>query len=250
MVRHLRGTGSDAMASAPVAAAGLSKSFELRRGETVPVLRHVDFTAGWGQMTGIVGPSGSGKSTLMYCLAGLESVSIGSVRVLGQEVTRMSRAQSARFRRDHLGFVFQSYNLVPSMSVEDNLRLPFTLRGAKYPWDRAAGLLDRLGILGLRRQNVTLLSGGEQQRVALARVLVADPEIVFADEPTGALDTESGGRVVDELRAFADRPGHAVVMVTHSPEVAVRCDRVARMRDGVLAEVGSDSSGLDGREAI
>ena len=145
------------MASAPVAAAGLSKSFELRRGETVPVLRHVDFTAGWGQMTGIVGPSGSGKSTLMYCLAGLESVSDGSVRVLGQEVTRMSRAQSARFRRDHLGFVFQSYNLVPSMSVEDNLRLPFTLRGAKYPWDRAAGLLDRLGILGLRRQNVTLL---------------------------------------------------------------------------------------------
>lgn len=91
MVRHLRGTGSDAMASAPVAAAGLSKSFELRRGETVPVLRHVDFTAGWGQMTGIVGPSGSGKSTLMYCLAGLESVSDGSVRVLGQEVTRMSR---------------------------------------------------------------------------------------------------------------------------------------------------------------
>lgn len=162
----------------------------------------------------------------------------------------MSRARSARFRRDHLGFVFQSYNLVPSMSVEDNLRLPFTLRGVRFPWDRAAGLLDRLGILGLRRQNVTLLSGGEQQRVALARVLVADPEIVFADEPTGALDTESGGRVVDELRAFADRPGHAVVMVTHSPEVAVRCDRVVRMRDGVLAEAGSDSSGLDGQEAI
>ena len=150
MVRHLRGTGSDAMALAPVAAVGLSKSFEPRRGETVPVLRHVDFMAGWGQMTGIVGPSGSGKSTLMYCLAGLESVSDGSVRVLGQEVTRMSRARSARFRRDHLGFVFQSYNLVPSMSVEDNLRLPFTLRGVRFPWDRAAGLLDRLGILGLR----------------------------------------------------------------------------------------------------
>lgn len=230
----------------PIAAIGLSKSFCPRANEAVPVLRDVNFTAHWGQMTAIVGPSGSGKSTLMYCLAGLETASSGSVEILGQKVTRLSRAQSARFRRDNLGFVFQAYNLVPSMTVEDNLRLPFTLRRVQYPAKRAAALLQRLGVARLRRQQVTRLSGGEQQRVALTRVLIADPPIVFADEPTGALDSESGGRVVDELRAFADRPDHAVVMVTHSAEVAQRCDRIVRMNDGMLLDAAPSFDNLPG----
>ena len=209
-----------------------------RRREVIPILKGVDFHAAGGQMTGIVGPSGSGKSTLLYCLAGLESVSSGTVSVLGKEVSEMSPTASARFRRSHLGFVFQSYNLVPSMTVEDNVKLPFTLRGVRFPRDAAAGVLARLGIGKLLRENVTLLSGGEQQRVALARTLVADPEVIFADEPTGALDVDTGRRVVDELAAFASRPDHAVVMVTHSPEVAARCDRVVRLSDGRIIDAG------------
>ena len=216
-------------------ASGLCKQVSPRKGETLTLLDNVEFTASWRVMTGIVGPSGSGKSTLLYCLAGLEPVSSGQVGVLGQCISAMGPAASARFRRAHLGFVFQSYNLVPSMSVEDNLKLPFILRKTRWPEDRAAKLLDRLGIRGLLKANVTLLSGGEQQRVALARALISDPDIIFADEPTGALDQETGNAVVNELAAFANRPGHAVIMVTHSPEVASRCNTLVHLRDGRIA---------------
>lgn len=219
-----------------IVAVNLSKEFHLRRDERVSVLRNINISVPLGKMTCIVGPSGSGKSTLMYCMAGLEPASTGSVQALGQDITKMRRAQSAKFRRKHLGFVFQSYNLVPSMTVEDNLKLPFTLRGQKYPRSVASQMLQRLGVLELLKQNVSVLSGGEQQRVALARVLIADPQVIFADEPTGALDTESGSRVVYELKQIAARPDHAVVMVTHSPEVAAQCDRVVQMRDGCIIE--------------
>lgn len=212
----------------------LCKDFNVRQDETVPVLRNINLSIASGKMTGIVGPSGSGKSTLLYCLAGLEPVSSGTVQVLEENVTKMSRTQSAKFRRSHLGFVFQSYNLVPSMTVEDNLKLPFILRGRKYPRAAASQTLQRLNISKLLKKNVTLLSGGEQQRVALARVLIANPQVIFADEPTGALDTESVSRVVSELKRIAAQPDHAVVMVTHSPEVAAQCDRVIQMRDGQI----------------
>lgn len=219
----------------PVVARGLTQQFRLGRDRRVEVLHGVDFTAHWGAMTGIVGPSGCGKSTLLYCLSGLQDVSAGEVDVLGQRVSAMSRTRSARFRRAHLGFVFQSYNLVPSMTVEANLRLPFTLRGTPFPRAEALATLERLGIDRLLTTDVTLLSGGEQQRVALARVLIQDPQVVFADEPTGALDSESSTRVVDDLQAFARRPDRAVILVTHSREVAARCDRVAAMKDGRIA---------------
>ena len=216
-------------------ASGLCKQVSPRKGETLTLLDNVEFTASWRVMTGIVGPSGSGKSTLLYCLAGLEPVSSGQVEVLGRRISAMGPTASARFRRAHLGFVFQSYNLVPSMSVEDNLKLPFILRKTRWPEDQAAKLLDRLGIRGLLKANVTLLSGGEQQRVALARALISDPAIIFADEPTGALDQETGNAVVNELAAFANRPGHAVIMVTHSREVASRCNTLIHLRDGRIA---------------
>ena len=216
----------------PIHALGLCKQVSPRKGETITLLDNVEFTASWRAMTGIVGPSGSGKSTLLYCLAGLEPVSSGQVEVLGRRISAMGPAASARFRRAHLGFVFQSYNLVPSMSVEDNLKLPFILRKTRWPEDRAFKLLDRLGIRGLLKANVTLLSGGEQQRVALARALISDPDIIFADEPTGALDQETGNAVVNELATFAGRPGHAVIMVTHSPEVASRCNTLVHLCDG------------------
>ena len=141
-------------------ASGLCKQVSPRKGETITLLENVEFTASWRALTGIIGPSGSGKSTLLYCLAGLEPVSSGQVEVLGRRISAMGPAASARFRRVHLGFVFQSYNLVPSMSVEDNLKLPFILRKTRWPEDRAFKLLDRLGIRGLLKANVTLLSGG------------------------------------------------------------------------------------------
>ena len=140
-----------------ITASAVRKVVSPRRGEIIPILKGVDFQAAWGQLTGIVGPSGSGKSTLLYCLAGLDSVSSGTVSVLGNKVSEMSPTASARFRRAHLGFVFQSYNLVPSMTVEDNVKLPFTLRGLRFPRDMADSVLARLGI-GMLPGSVIILT--------------------------------------------------------------------------------------------
>lgn len=215
-----------------LAANDLTMRFSPRKGDSVTVLDGIDFAAYSGQMTGIVGPSGSGKSTLLYCLAGLEKASRGSVSLLGKDITHLGASALTRFRRKHLGFVFQSYNLITSMSVEENLALPFTLRGQRLPKRKADELLDYFGLKGQGRKNVTLLSGGEQQRVALARVLLASPDIIFADEPTGALDQESGAKVMKVLKGLAEDSGKTVVVVTHSAEVAGQCDRIVEVRDG------------------
>jgi putative ABC transport system ATP-binding protein len=170
-------------------------------------------------MTAIVGPSGSGKSTLLFCLSGLEKPSAGEVTLLGKPLSRMPRTQLARLFRDEVGFVFQSYNLVPYLSAEDNVLLPATLSG--------------FGLDGKARQVVSTMSSGEQQRVALARAITARPRIIFADEPTGALDSATSSLVLDTLRSLADE-NHAVVMVTHDLDAACRADRVAVLRDGRL----------------
>ena len=239
MIRLTKNDIDVGQGSSAVVSEHLCKNFSPREGQEVKAVRNVDFRAEWRQMTGIIGPSGSGKSTLMYCLAGLEKVSSGSIRVTGREIAGMTQRQLAYFRRNHLGFVFQSYNLVLSMSVEDNLRLPFILQKRNFPEGKALSLLKRLNIEHLYQVSTALLSGGEQQRVALARVVLLDPEIVFADEPTGALDSESSERVVSELSDFAHRVDHAVVMVTHSEVVASHCDSVVSMQDGYL---GVDSN--------
>ncbi|BDR55070.1 ABC transporter ATP-binding protein [Bombiscardovia apis] len=224
---------------APVEARNLSKDVQVRNDETIRILQGVDFQASWGQMTGIVGPSGSGKSTLLYCLAGLESATGGQSCILGKQIGRMSRAKMARFRREHLGFVFQSYNLVPTLNVEENIALPFMLRGKRPPKNEISELLERFGMGKRRKADVGSLSGGEQQRVALARVLVSRPDIVFADEPTGALDQATGRIVIDELHRVASDPNRAVIVVTHADEVAARCDRVVTMVDGRMREGAS-----------
>ncbi|BDR52163.1 ABC transporter ATP-binding protein [Bombiscardovia nodaiensis] len=219
-----------------VEAQGLSMQVSPRRGDSLTILQGVDFQAEQGRMTGIVGPSGSGKSTLLYCLAGLEKASAGRVSLLGQEITGMGLSQLTRFRRKHLGFVFQSYNLISSMTVEENLALPFTLRGQRLPRERASQMLDYFGLLPQRKQSVTQLSGGEQQRVALARVLLSDADIVFADEPTGALDQEAGAKVIEILRSLVAGGNKTVVLVTHSSQVADQCDRVVEVVDGRIAQ--------------
>ncbi|WEV76348.1 ABC transporter ATP-binding protein [Bifidobacterium sp. ESL0800] len=214
---------------------GLTMTVSPRKGDSVTILKDIDFRAYPGQMTAIVGPSGSGKSTLLYCLAGLERFTQGSVSLLGTQIGGMKPTKLTRFRRNHLGFVFQSYNLVASMSVEENLALPFTLRASRFPRKKAQSILDYFGLGAQRKSSVTELSGGEQQRVALARVLLTSPDIIFADEPTGALDQGNGRKVIEVLRDVARDPKKTVVMVTHSPEIARQCDRIVEVRDGRIA---------------
>ena len=225
---------SRAITAPALEARGLCKSFRRKRGAPeVDVLRDVSLSVGDGEFVAVVGPSGSGKSTLLYCLSSLEQPSSGSVRIAGEEVSGMSNAQRARLRAERIGFVFQQFNLIPSLDARENVALPARLRGAKDANRRADAALEAVGMTTRARHRPGTLSGGEQQRVAIARVLAAEPGIVFADEPTGALDEASGAAVLDLLGGLATG-GRSVVMVTHDLEAASRADRVLVIRDGRL----------------
>ncbi len=211
----------------------VSKSYAVGR-QQVAILHEVSLEVGDGEMVAVMGPSGSGKSTLLYCLAGLESPTSGGVALAGRPLGSLSRTDLARMRRSEVGFVFQSYNLMPTLTAYENVALPFRLQRRRPPADEVEGALARVGLAGRLHALPSAMSGGEQQRVALARVLAQRPAVVFADEPTGALDTRSGALVLDELTAVAHEPGRCVLVVTHDPGVAARCDRVLFMSDGRL----------------
>ena len=198
----------------------------------VPVLNGVSLKVSEGEVVAIMGPSGSGKSTLLNCIGGLEPVDSGSVTAAGVQMTRLSAKNRARARRKTVGFIFQSYNLVPYLSVADNLTVTQRLSGITPDLNRADALLKELGIDHLKRLRPATLSGGEQQRVAIARALLTDPYLLLADEPTGALDSASWNTVLEALKAQCKRPGHAGIIVTHDPTVAGSCDRVVLLRDG------------------
>ncbi|MBF4463285.1 MULTISPECIES: ABC transporter ATP-binding protein [unclassified Rathayibacter] len=204
-----------------------------RRGPGIPVLRRVSLSIAQGEFVAIVGPSGSGKSTLLFCLSSLERPTSGSMRIDGEDPQRMSRSRLARFRRERIGFVFQQFALIPSLSARENTALPLRLAGREDAPARADAALAEVGLSHRAGYGPRLLSGGEQQRVAIARVLAAEPAVVFADEPTGALDAVAGDTVLRLLRSVADE-GRSVVMVTHDLEAAARADRVLVLRDGVL----------------
>jgi len=204
-----------------------------RRAEPIAVLGGVCLEVEAGEMVAIVGPSGSGKSTLLYCLSGLEGVSSGSVRLMHQELATLRRADLARLRRDHIGFIFQSFNLIPSLSAQENVALPVRLAGRKIERSEVDVALAEVGLSDRARHLPGELSGGQQQRVAIARILATKPDIVFADEPTGSLDTVAGRGVLDLLRKAADGT-RSVVMVTHDLDAAARADRVLVLRDGVI----------------
>lgn len=218
-----------------VVARHLVKSYApARRGgtETV-VLAGIDVTVDPGEFVAIVGPSGSGKSTLLYCLAGLEPPTGGHVLLLGEDPAKLSRGRLARLRRGGIGFVFQSFNLIPSLSARENVALPARLSGRRV---RPADVTAALAAVGLEDRGSHRpgeLSGGQQQRVAIARVLAARPRVVFADEPTGALDGATGTAILG-LLSQAARGGSAVVLVTHDLEAAARADRVIVLRDGAI----------------
>lgn len=223
-----------------VVARGIAKSYSVGHGEAkslVSVLQGVDLEISLGEMVAIVGPSGSGKSTLLYCLSGLEKPDRGHVEIMGSRVTGATRRATARIRRDHVGFVFQDYNLIPSLSAMDNIVMPSRLVGKRVPQQRLNSVVASLGLMDCKRRSPEELSGGERQRVAIARALVGDAAVVFADEPTGALDSQNGKEVLKMMRRIGDDPRRAVVMVTHDLEAASCCDRVFVLKDGAVVNV-------------
>lgn len=199
---------------------------------SVTALNDVDVTFGRGQFTAIMGPSGSGKSTLMHCTAGLDSISSGIVKVNGALISSMSPGQRTTFRRDQVGFIFQAFNLIPSLSALENITLPSDIAGRKIDKDRFDAVISALGIGNRLGHRPAELSGGQQQRVACARALVADAAVVFADEPTGNLDSEATDSVLGFIRYAVDVLGQSVIMVTHEPTAAAWADRVVFLRDG------------------
>ncbi|MDG4832789.1 ABC transporter ATP-binding protein [Solwaraspora sp. WMMD1047] len=202
----------------------------------VRALDDVSLTVERGAFVAVMGPSGSGKSTLMHCAAGLDTPTGGTVHIDGVEVGRLGEARRTELRRQRVGFVFQSYNLLPSLSVADNITLPLRLAGTApdVAWVRT--LVERVGLTGRLGHRPAELSGGQQQRAALARALVSRPAVVFADEPTGALDLRTAREVLDLLRELVGGLGQTVVLVTHDPLVAARADRVLVMADGRIVD--------------
>ncbi|AOR34479.1 macrolide ABC transporter ATP-binding protein [Streptomyces fodineus] len=202
-----------------------------------PAVRNAEISLRRGEVAAITGQSGSGKSSLLYCLAGVLPVARGEVRFEGRVLAEMHDEELSALRRERFGFVFQYGELLPELTIEENTALPLRLAGQrKAPALAAAGeVLGRLGLADLRRRRPSQVSGGQSQRVAVARALVHQPAVVFADEPTGSLDSANAEAVLDEFLALARSQGTAVVLVTHDQQVATRADSHYTMRDGVLA---------------
>jgi putative ABC transport system ATP-binding protein len=194
----------------------------------------VDVTVGFprGAFTAIMGASGSGKSTLMHCLAGLDAPTSGTVVIDGVELSSLSDAKLTELRRDKVGFIFQAFNLLPVLTAEENLVLPLTLAGQRADKDWVETLIRTVGLADRRTHRPAELSGGQQQRVAVARALVHKPAVVFADEPTGNLDSKASAEVLSLLRGAVDDFGQTVVMVTHDPDAAATADRLIELADG------------------
>ena len=221
-------------ASAPmrvVEARGLTKVYG--EGEArVIALNSASLVVGRGEFVAIMGPSGSGKSTLLHCLAGLDTPTSGSVLIAGQDLSGMKDKQLTTVRRDRLGFIFQSFNLLPTLTAEENILLPQRLAHRKPQQNWYDAVISTLGIGDRLSHRPNELSGGQQQRVAVARALVGRPEVVFADEPTGALDTASAASLLATLANMCERLGQTVVMVTHDEQAAATTNRIIRLRDG------------------
>ncbi len=201
----------------------------------VDILRGISLSVGRGETVGLTGPSGSGKSSLLMLMGGLERATSGRVAALGRDLGPMDEDALARFRRDHMGVVFQSFHLIPTMTAIENVATPLELAGAPDAFARAEAELAAVGLGHRSGHYPAQMSGGEQQRVALARAAVTRPEILLADEPTGNLDGSTGQAIMDLLFGLRDRHGATLVLVTHAPELAERCDRVIRIEDGLLA---------------
>ena len=201
----------------------------------VDILRDISLDVTAGETLGLVGPSGSGKSSLLMLMGGLEQATAGTITALGEDLTAMSEDGLARFRRHNMGVVFQSFHLIPTMTALENVATPLELAGMPDAFDRAAAELDTVGLGNRADHYPGQMSGGEQQRVALARASAPRPRILLADEPTGNLDATNGAIIMDLLFDLRDRHSATLIMVTHSSELAARCDRVIALTDGSIA---------------
>jgi len=200
----------------------------------VDALRGVSVDIEHGKMTAVMGPSGSGKSTLMHILAGLDKPTSGDVSIAGTEITTLGDNDLTKLRRQHIGFVFQFFNLLPMLTARENVLLPLTIAGVKPENGWFESLVDRIGLTDRLTHRPAELSGGQQQRVAIARALVSRPTVVFADEPTGNLDSTTSHEILELMRASVDELGQTMVMVTHDPRAAAMADRVLFLADGCI----------------
>jgi len=216
----------------------------------VEALRGVTLDVRRGQLVAVMGPSGSGKSTLMHILAGLDKPTGGSVTVAGVEITTLDDAHLTRLRRDHIGFVFQFFNLLPMLTAEENMVLPLSIAGERPDEQWLEELLSRTGLADRRQHRPSELSGGEQQRVAIARALVSRPTILYADEPTGNLDSKTSGEILELIRSSAEAYQQTIVMVTHEARAAAIADRILFLADGRIVKELTEASQSDVLEVM
>jgi putative ABC transport system ATP-binding protein len=221
--------------SAVVSARDVTRTFG--EGETaVEALRGVSLDIPKGQFTAVMGPSGSGKSTLMHILAGLDKPTSGTVSIDGADITTMGDQQLTLLRREHVGFIFQFFNLLPMLDAEENVTLPLDLAGEKTDKAWVDEIVGKVGLADRRKHRPSELSGGQQQRVAIARALISHPTVLFADEPTGNLDSKTGEEILKLLRDSVDAYGQTMLMVTHEPRAAAMADRVLFLADGLIVK--------------
>jgi len=233
-----------ATAPAVVTASGVIRRYG--EGDTaVDALRGVSVDIAAGRLTAVMGPSGSGKSTLMHILAGLDKPTGGTVEIAGTEITQLGDSDLTRLRRKHIGFVFQFFNLLPMLDAEENVLLPLSIAGEKPDRAWLDEVLEKTGLTARRAHRPAELSGGEQQRVAISRALITKPTILFADEPTGNLDSKTGGEILDLIRESVDTYGQTIVMVTHEPRAAAIADRILFLADGLIVKELAGASAED-----